>query len=212
MHCDDYLQDLLSTVRSLNDQKAKKARASSKTHTTGTLASLARTNAGKDSQSNRNIVKRRGVDVQNAKPLDGVDPVGMGYGPGLLPYERKPLDNTSKTIIDLENEVNTSSQRYNKMKQQTIEKSRKAAELSARLDTIRNANSQLQPESTPEMRRTKELEEATMQKKQQLAEAEFRYSQLEHMASRLKRNHIAFDGHLRMMDEAIGVAEKEHRT
>eukprot|EP01138_Halocafeteria_seosinensis_P015112 gb/GECG01015425.1/.p1 GENE.gb/GECG01015425.1/~~gb/GECG01015425.1/.p1 ORF type:complete len:718 (+),score=125.33 gb/GECG01015425.1/:1-2154(+) len=201
--------DLMSTVRSLNDEKAKRAATSTKGVSTGTLASLARANAGKDSQSNRNLVKRRGVDVQNARPLDGVEQVGQGYGPGLLPYERKPLDNTSKTIIDLENEVNSTSKKYNNMKEQTRSKMKKVEELSAQLESLRSANAQLKPEATPEMKRTNDLEEKITQRKQELAEAEFRYSQLEHMAARLKRNHITFDGHLRMMDEAIGVAEKE---
>jgi archaellum component FlaC len=203
------LQDLMSTVRSLNDEKAKRAAKSTKSVSTGTLASLARSNAGKDSQSNRNLIKRRGVDVENARPLDGVEQVGQGYGAGLLPYERKPLDNTTKTIIELENEVNSTSQKYNKMKEQTRAKSKKVEELSAQLESLRGANAKLKPEATPEMKRATELEEKITQRKQELAETEFRYSQLEHMAARLKRNHITFDGHLRMMDEAISVAEKE---
>jgi hypothetical protein len=121
----------------------------------------------------------------------------------------RPMSANTRSLVDLEATVLASTRYLNSLTEEVTAKTAKIGKLEADLAAARSENKALNVGETPEGAKISELEEEIATVEHELEEQEYRRRQLEHMEHRLKGNSTAMDAHIKSMEDALTVANKE---
>ncbi len=159
----------------------------------------------------------------------------VGGGAGVTPNGATVLqDTTGSAIAELEHVVNANARKYNDIKFKSAEQHKELSTLLTELKDLQSENAKLGVgggdegggddasssgrggataapgiSSTPEARRIAQLTRLTRETEEELAGAELRRGQYQHMLDRLRGNHVQFEGHMSAMQAALEATRAE---